>query len=179
MDEALICSGFFQETSKYSAGSDFDLTKHRSSTPIKVTMIGLYTYTWNQQYSTFLNKLVAANCAAHLTVIPKRIKGMQWHAKVFIAKKAATPVVGIIGSSNITRRAFAEFKDFNYECDVVFWEETIQEIDGAINGAIEGGNGFSDVVVTNYDVSHPANNRSLEDRLIQLENEILTEAIDA
>jgi HKD family nuclease len=55
-----------------------------------------------------------------------RIPRMGWHAKVFLAKSAGNPVLAVIGSSNITRRAFGEFPQFNYECDVVMWMELKQ-----------------------------------------------------
>jgi hypothetical protein len=179
VDEALICSGFFQDDGKYSAGDDFDLISHRSCSPLKVTTLGLYSYSWKHQYSTFFAKLKAANACGCFIAAQKRIPSMGWHAKVFIAKQAATPVVGIIGSSNITRRAFAELTDFNYECDVVIWEEGIPEIEGAINGAIGDVGDISDVIVTNYDESHRANKRSLRERLTALEAEILEKSVEA
>lgn len=102
---------------------------------------------------------------------------MGWHAKVFLAKQGTVPLVGIIGSSNITRRAFGLDKDFNYECDVVFWGETVPDIDKAMSAAIGDSGDISDVIVTNYDDNHPANRQPLQDRLSSLELEILAKAI--
>ena len=103
---------------------------------------------------------------------------MGWHAKVFLAKQGNVPLVGIIGSSNITRRAFGLAKDFNYECDVVFWDESVPEIDKAIATAIGDTGDVSDVIVTNYDDNHPANRQPLQSRLLTLEVEILAKAIN-
>lgn len=178
VDEALMCSGFFQNDGKYSAGADLDLMSHRACSPLKLTTLGLYSYSWKAQYATFFSQLNATNSCPCFSAVQKRIPSMGWHAKVFLAKQANQPVVGIIGSSNITRRAFGELSDFNYECDVVMWEETIPQIDTAINAAIGDPIGVSDVIVTNYDDNHRANNRPLQDRLIALEAEILARAVN-
>lgn len=178
VDEALVCSGFFQDDAKYSTGADFDLVAHRKGTPLKVTTLGLYSYSWKAQYATFFAQLNSKNSAASFTAVQKRIPSMGWHAKVFLAKQAGTPLVAIIGSSNITRRAFGELKDFNYECDVVIWDESVPEIDAAIEAAIGDARDIQDVIVTTYDANHRANGRSLRDRLLTLEVEILAKAVD-
>lgn len=178
VDEALLCSGFFQDDAKYSAGGDFDLISHRSCLPLKLTTLGLYSYSWKAQYATFFSQLKARNRCRCFSASQKRIPSMGWHAKVFLAKQAGKPLVGIIGSSNITRRAFGELADFNYECDVVIWDESVSAIDSAINSAIGGSGNISDVIVTNYDDNHAANGRPLDQRLLGLEKEILAKAID-
>jgi hypothetical protein len=179
VDNALLCSGFFQDNGKYSTGADFDLLSHRSGTKLTLTTLGLYSYSWKSQYASFFSQLYAMNPDPCFSAVQKRIPSMGWHAKVFLAKQGEDrPLVGIIGSSNITRRAFGELKDFNYECDVVMWEETLPEIDNAISNAIGNTGNISDVMVTNYDNSHPANKQPLEDRLRALEKEILAKAVD-
>jgi len=182
VDSALICSGFFQEGPKYSAGTDLSIIPYRTRVPIKVTTLGLYSYSWNQQYTSFFANLTATNsCSCTppcFSAVQKRIPGMGWHAKVFLAKHGPDPVVGIIGSSNITRRAFGAFKDFNYECDVVFWDETNLLVAQAVEAAIGDFGENSDVIVTTYDQQHRANRRPLRDRLLDLENEILDKAVD-
>lgn len=178
VDEALLCSGFFQDDAKYSTGADFDLIAHRSCTPLKLTTLGLYSYSWKAQYSTFFSQIQSANSCACFTAVQKRIPSMGWHAKVFLAKAAGRPVVGIIGSSNITRRAFGELKDFNYECDVVMWEESISTIDAVVNAAIGDPGDVSDVIVTNYDDNHRSNRMPLQNRLLDLEAEIMSRAVD-
>ena len=165
VDEALVCSGFFQDDNKYSAGADFDLISRRSCSPLSITTLGLYSYSWKAQYATFFSQLKARNPCSCFSAAQKRIPSMGWHAKVFLAKHAKRPLVGIIGSSNITRRAFGELQDFNYECDVVMWEESVQQIDAAMNAAIGDLGDISDVIVANYDVEHRANRRPLAHRL--------------
>lgn len=178
VDEALLCSGFFQDNAKYSTGADFDLITHRSGTPLKLTTLGLYSYSWRGQYSTFFSQIQMKNASPIFTALQKRLPSMGWHAKVFLAKAAGQPVIGIVGSSNVTRRAFGEVKDFNYECDVVMWNESIPIIDGVVNAAIGNTGDVSDVIVTNYDENHRANGMSLESRLLSLEAEIMSKAVD-
>lgn len=178
VDSALLCSGFFQESPKYSAGADFDLISHRAGTPLSITTLGLYSYGWKAQYATFFAQLKAKNLSTCFSVAQKRIPSMGWHAKVFLAKTGTKPLVGIIGSSNLTRRAFGISKNFNYECDVVIWDETVPAINAAITAAIGDTGNFSDVIVTNYDDAHPANRQPLSDRLLSLEAEILSRAVD-
>lgn len=178
VDNALLCSGFFQDDGKYSAGADFDLISHRKCNPLKVTTLGLYSYSWKAQYSTFFTQLQAKNKCPCFSAVQMRIPSMGWHAKVFLAKQGTVPLVGIIGSSNITRRAFGLDKDFNYECDVVFWNESVPDIDRAMSAAIGDPGDISDVIVTNYDDNHPANRQPLQDRLTSLEAEILAKAVN-
>lgn len=178
VDNALLCSGFFQDDGKYSAGADFDLISHRMCNSLKVTTLGLYSYSWDAQYATFFAQLQAQNKCHCFSAVQKRIPSMGWHAKVFLAKQGSNPLVGIIGSSNITRRAFGLDKHFNYECDVVFWDESVPEIDQAISEAIGDTGDVSDVIVTNYDDTHRANGQPLQARLSSLETEILAKAVD-
>ena len=180
IDEALLCSGFFQDDGKYSAGAEIDLVSHRGCSPLKLTTLGLYSYSWKQQYTTFFAQLQSANrCPKCFTAVQKRIPSMGWHAKVFLAKTRGAPMVGIVGSSNITRRAFGELKDFNYECDVVMWDESVPGINTAMETAIGDVDDVSDVIVTTYDTQHRANRQPLEARLLRLEAEILSKAVPA
>lgn len=178
VDSALVCSGFFQDDGKFSAGSNFDLISYRQCNPLKITTLGLYSYSWKKQYATFFSALQSTNSCICFTAVQKRIPSMGWHAKVFLAKQGSKPVVGIIGSSNITRRAFGLDKDFNYECDVIFWDETIPKIDKAISDAIGNVGDISDVIVTYYDETHFANREPLANRLLTLEKEILAKSIE-
>lgn len=178
IDEALLCSGFFQDDGKYSTGADFDLIAHRKCSPLKITTLGLYSYSWKAQYATFFSQLKAKNSCPCFSAVQKRIPSMGWHAKVFLAKSANAPMVGIVGSSNITRRAFGELSDFNYECDVVMWDEKVPEINSAIETAIGDVGDISDVIVTTYDDKHRANRMPLANRLLRLEEEILSKAKD-
>jgi phosphatidylserine/phosphatidylglycerophosphate/cardiolipin synthase-like enzyme len=178
VDEALMCSGFFQDDKKYSAGADLDLISHRTCAPLKLTTLGLYSYSWKAQYETFFTQLKASNQCHCFSAVQKRISGMGWHAKIFLAKGAGRPLVGVIGSSNITRRAFGELADFNYECDVVLWDESVAQVNAAIETAIDASDDLSDVIVTNYDPDFRTNRSPLPDRLLTLESQVLARAIN-
>lgn len=69
-------------------------------------------------------------------VIPKKIKGNNWHAKIAMKLVSENgmrnPTCAVIGSSNLTRPAYgipddppnnSEFKKFNHECDVVIFSK--------------------------------------------------------
>lgn len=183
INNAILCSGFFQHQPAYQAGVDFSVISHRNKTPLKIKVVGIYTYTWKEQYENFFHTMNTVNrCPAHKKgcncfkseryIIPS----MKWHAKIFIAKMDDAPLIAVIGSSNITSKAFGEFKSFNRECDVVFWDEGNIEINRIIENVIGDVADFSDVIVTNYDESHRANITPLQQRLIRLESEIFARA---
>ncbi len=150
----------------------------RQNSPLKLTTVGLYSYTWKNQYLIFGQNIKTLNPTPNFTFIQKRMKGMNWHSKIFIAKSSNVPVVGVIGSSNITSRAFGTQSPFNYECDVIMWSEINSVINQAINNAIGDAGEGSGVIVANYDAIHPANQETLEQRLILLEKEILNRTVD-
>lgn len=120
-----------------------------------------------------------------MSIQASRMKGMKWHAKVFVAKDSnGSPVLATIGSSNITRRAFDTLKNFNYECDVVFWDETNSEIYSLVESIILSERNESQddmsVVVTKYNPEYLGNNqRTLEEKIKNLESEILEGNIQA
>lgn len=178
VDEALLCSGFFQDTTNYRAGFDFDVFRHRCSTPLTLTIMGLYSYSWKQQFMTFSQAVKRVNNYPNFRVYQKRMRGMKWHAKIFIAKENGRPVVAIIGSSNITSKAFGEFKSFNYESDVVFWDEKNPTIDRILESIIGDGPESRGVIVTNYDESHRANKTPLAERILKLEQEIFDMSVN-
>ncbi len=177
IDSALLSSGFFQEDASYSVSNLFRISPHRLCKPLALTIVGLYSYSDKKKYTTFINNIKAYNCSLCFQLTSKVMSGMRWHAKVFIAKKDGNPAIAIIGSSNITRRAFDTLTNFNYECDVVFWDETNTIINQIINNIISEGDNTdnsSSIIVTNYDDGHPANRQPLTNRLLQLESEILS-----
>jgi len=92
VDNALLCSGFFQDDAKYSAATDFDLISHRKCNSLKVTTLGLYSYSWKAQYATFLTQLQAQNKCPCFSAVQMRIPSMGWHAKVFLAKQGNVPL---------------------------------------------------------------------------------------
>ncbi len=176
VDEAIICSGFFQEDNSYSVSSKKFQLYSRCPSHLNLSIIGYYG--WQKHtHPIFLNNLINNNCPICLSVKGYRIPGDKWHAKVCIAKQNGTPIFAAIGSSNITKRAFDTLDKFNYECDVIFWDETTSEISSIINNIIgETSEEFPSVVVTKYDRSHPTNRFPLRDRLLSLEREIFSKA---
>jgi hypothetical protein len=122
-DNALLCSGFFQEDFKgygYKASRELNFANVIAKNNVELTTVGVYHYSWKPSYLNFKNNLVAAG----VNIKAKYMQGLNWHAKVFILSKGSDPIFGIIGSSNITRRAFGSIVDFNYECDTVIWPDS-------------------------------------------------------
>jgi phosphatidylserine/phosphatidylglycerophosphate/cardiolipin synthase-like enzyme len=182
VDSALLCSGFFQADHTFRAGADFDLQAYRGCSPITLTPLGIYSYSWAPQFAQFIADLRAVNPCPCVTVTPKRVRGMRWHAKVFVARQGPDPVVAVIGSSNITRRAFGAFPEFNKECDVVMWDENNVSVNQAVEDALAAADVGTDAdtgaIVTLYDDRHWANRGPLRPRLKRLEEEVLQNAVD-
>lgn len=123
IDEALLCSGFFQENFKgsaYQASTEQQLGLVCANSGIKLTTVGIHNNTWKPSYQNFKANMLAAG--ANITCMYK--PGMHWHAKVFIASSSGKPHFGIVGSSNITRNAFSTGGKFNNECDVFMWAKS-------------------------------------------------------
>jgi phosphatidylserine/phosphatidylglycerophosphate/cardiolipin synthase-like enzyme len=141
-------------------------------------VVGYYSSRDKKNYAAFLLGLAATTCPKCVNVKAFRMPGDRWHAKVFIAKKGNTPVVVAIGSSNITRRAFDTYKSFNYECDVLFWDENNSDINTAMLNILgEQPEEFPSVMVATYDETYPTNKVPLQNRLITLENEIMSKVV--
>ena len=121
-DEALLCSGFFQENfngSAYQASAEKQLGAVCANSGVKLTTVGIHNYGWKQSYKNFRVNMLAAG--ANISCLYK--PGMRWHAKVFIASSSGVPSFGIVGSSNITRNAFSIGTQYNNECDVFLWSK--------------------------------------------------------
>ena len=122
IDEALLCSGFFQENFR---GSEYQASKERklggvcAKSKIRLTTVGIHNNVWKPSYQNFKKNMIKAG--ANISCLYK--PGMHWHAKVFIASSGGTPTFGIVGSSNMTRNAFSVGQKFNNECDVFLWRK--------------------------------------------------------
>ncbi|MGO6966648.1 phospholipase D-like domain-containing protein [Rhizobium leguminosarum] len=177
VDRALVCSGFFQEDTNparalYSVSDrKYDLVA-RAKAPITLDFVGYYG--WQRQaYADFITGVKTKNRRRGVAVNAYRVKGDKWHAKICIAKNGNTPIFAAIGSSNMTRRAFDNIKNFNYECDVIMWEEKNTSINSIVEGIIsDSADEFPSVVVAKYDKKHPANRVPLPRRLLKLDEEI-------
>lgn len=170
-NRVILCSGFFQEEEKYQASIERNLAEVLQRHSIEITTIGIHSYNWKQRYRNFRNSLLSAG----VNITAKYTSNLKWHAKIFILKNNTNPVLGIIGSSNITRPAFADYAPFNYEADIVLWSNTNRIIDGMMTRIAERirENTYDshEVITTDY---NPERNRglSIEDRLNRLNNEI-------
>ena len=180
-----ICRGFFQERGKYFASDCFMSVAPLISCDRKVSAVGVYNGIWKGDFDSFVAGLrkIKCLCGISLQVIKRRIKRYHWHAKIFIASDEQGPQLGIIGSSNITSRAFGLTKQWNFEADVILWndanptaKQVMQHIFESIND-----NNASSVIVSNYAPDDIVNQGlSLQDRLRNLSIEIdeLSEVIE-
>lgn len=182
VNNALLCSGFFQHSKIYKSAEDFKKTMNsRIGSPINLNILGIYAvYNWQQSYNYFINQLKQYNPYGYVNIQGKVVPGQRWHAKIFIAKQDDIPVVAIIGSSNITSRAFGINRPFNYECDVIFWDANNSQVNKMMESIFPENerSDFSDVIITNYDAKHHTSKKSLNDKILDLEQEILAKAKD-
>jgi PLD-like domain len=171
-DEALMCSGFFQESRKsvYRATLESSFAASCVKNNVKLVTVGIHNSQWLNSYKLFKHNLLQAGVNAHC----KYKSGSKWHAKVFIALQQGKPLLGIIGSSNITRPAFSSSAPFNRECDVIIWPEGTT-YDGLINDAL-GTENFVDVVRAPYNQDQNGG-ITVEERLLSLYNEILADGL--
>lgn len=167
-DEALMCSGFFQENrgSTYCATLEKGFAASCARNKVNLITVGIHNSQWLASYKSFQKNLLSAGVNADC-----RYKvGTKWHAKVFIALRAGQPLLGVIGSSNITRPAFSTSIPFNRECDVIIWPEGSAH-DALMNDALGQGN-FEDVVRAPY-IPDQNGGITVETRLRNLYEEIL------
>jgi hypothetical protein len=185
LNDIILCSGFFQDRSNYQASGCFAKAAPYLPCVKKVTSIGLYNAIWRKDYDAFTNGLrsIKCPCGKPINVEKRRVARDHWHAKVFIASESNRPALGIIGSSNITNRAFGPSAHWNYEADVVLWNAGSSVASAIVGGVLEGfddNNPFS-VVVSDYSADDPINRGlSLEARLSALREEIIdaSEAVE-
>ena len=121
IDEALLCSGFFQENfngGHYKVSTEGGLAAVCATSGIALTTVGVHNAHWMAAYQNFQASLQSAGVKVKCLYKPS----MHWHAKVFIGSRAGVPQIGIVGSSNMTRPAFSVTKPFNNECDVFLWD---------------------------------------------------------
>lgn len=175
-DNALLCSGFFQENfrgSTYQASLENDFGREVATSKIKLNTVGIHNGTWKQSYRDFRDNM--QSLGADINCYYKN--GLRWHAKVFILSNGDDPVFGIIGSSNITRTAFSSINNFNYECDVIIWPDDCKKIDKWFNDQMAGDNFPYEVIRAPY-VTDMNNGISVQDRLNTLKNEIMGSGIN-
>jgi phosphatidylserine/phosphatidylglycerophosphate/cardiolipin synthase-like enzyme len=177
-DEHLLCSGFFQERGKYFASRCFAASAPRHPHHKLVTVVGVYNKIWSGDFDKFVLGLrgIKCGCGTPVHVRRRKIRRYHWHAKVFVAFKGGEPMIGIIGSSNITGRAFGLLKDWNYEADVILWNDahatSKMVVDRALEVIEEESPGFG-VIVSNYASDEPTNGGlTMREKLIRVVEEI-------
>ena len=173
--EALICSGFFQESigGGYQASLEPGFAAALVANGIVVNTVGVYNGIWNDQYKEFVDNLMGAG----ITVLAWRMPKFKWHAKVFVLSRDGVPLAGIVGSSNMTSRAFgAGGTNFNYECDTILWDPTNAALHAAMSELIQREEFAGEIIYAEYD---PLLNFgvTIRRRLENLLNEIATSGI--
>lgn len=139
-----------------------------------ITFVGVYNAYWGAAFGAFTQNVQTANCSCCVKVNSLSPKGHRWHAKVFIGSINGRPRFGIVGSSNLTRPAADTSKPFNFEADAVFWYETDKEVHSAVIERLEPLARSGEVFLTTYNPTDTLNgNRSLEDQLQDLQNQVL------
>lgn len=84
-------------------------------------------------------------------LLQKKTRGNHWHAKIFILKRGVVPIFGIIGSSNMTSRAFGLGPNFNFESDVVLWDTANNPINTlCLQQAATIDNNVNDLIFADY-----------------------------
>ena len=171
-NQAVLCSGFYQENwlrnTHYEVSTEGNFDQILLNNNIHLTTIGVYNWSWLQAYKNFRNNL--RNKGVNITA--RRARRFHWHAKVFILKKDDRPILGIVGSSNMTRSAFGLTAPFNFEADVIMWLDEIEQLDTTIRSFISDSELFPDeLIIADYD---PDKNfgQTIEERLKQLDNDI-------
>ncbi|MBD8563279.1 NgoFVII family restriction endonuclease [Oxalobacteraceae sp. CFBP 8763] len=148
--EALICSGFFQESigggGGYQASLEPGFEKALTANNIAVDIVGVYNGIWKSQYEEFFD-----NLSAKIPMTAWYIPGFKWHAKIFILSKDGVPLLGIIGSSNMTSRAFGVgAANFNYECDMILWDSSIAKLHRDMSALVRQERFASQIIYTEY-----------------------------
>jgi hypothetical protein len=170
-DNAILCSGFFQEDYRgygYRASQEQGFAQVLKKNNIDLTTVGIYHSSWKQSYLNFRDNLFIAGVKIHAKYKP----GLKWHAKVFILSHNQFPVFGIIGSSNITRRAFGSMIDFNYECDAIIWPDSEQEISIFVDKFLNDIDDSQEVIRAPY-LEEINRGLTIQNRLDELKKEIL------
>jgi hypothetical protein len=173
-DEALLCSGFFQENFKgsaYQASAEKGLASACAKSGVKLTTVGIHNGTWKKAYQNFQANMIASG--ASINCLYKN--GLAWHAKVFVASKADAPVFGIIGSSNITRNAFSVGGKFNNECDVILWPDS-SGLGALVDNLFP--DDFGSIIRAPY-LPEENGQLSIEDRLTGLREEVMSQNLSA
>lgn len=174
-DHAIICSGFFQENLRpNSPRPQYFLSQDpgfiHGLQGVDLTTVGIHSNTWLPSYRQLIVNLRLAG----VNVMPLYRNRAPWHAKVYLLEQNGVPIFGVIGSSNMTGRAFGCQGDqgvigFNHEADVVLWDNNIAELNDFMEEILEDMEP-TDVLKLNY--REELNGISILDQLDQLKAEL-------
>lgn len=170
-DNAILCSGFFQEDGPngYRASAEPGLVSALVNNSINLTTVGVHNYQWRDRYQAFHASLQSAG----VRVDAYYKKGMKWHAKIFLLEKRGRCVLGIVGSSNVTRPAFGTTAPYNNECDIALWTRGAHNFGRWLDSAArEVNDEFSPVIRGSYS-KRDNGSVSISERLHILRSEIL------
>lgn len=170
-DNALLCSGFFQEDAGYSASIDSGLCCALNISRTKLMTIGIHNGLWLNKYRKFRTNI--RRCGNHIDAFIAR--RLHWHAKVYILKSGGDPIMGIIGSSNMTRSAFHVTSPFNFESDVILWDKNVVRINSLCEEEMTNDDDDG-IIYADYNLERN-NNRTAMDKLRRLEAEILSQEL--
>ncbi len=182
VSEMILCSGFFQEpycdkkSKKITYSSSASFIYNNKDSKI-IQLVGVHNENWAKRYEKFYKNLTKIK---NLTVKKFIVKNKSWHAKVMIGKSTMKePLITIIGSSNITHPAFDNDIYFNYESDVLLWDDTNSEINDFVHKIFsDNTQEFTDVIVSDYSDENQLNgNVLLNEKIKQLEKDIFDNAI--
>lgn len=168
--EILLGSGFYQQGHKKSAyyASDDVAASVYNKNCKKIHLVGVHNATWVKQFYDFINKIkVNFKCCSKNNIFAYKPKSLRWHAKIMIAKVGSVPAVAIIGSSNMTKNAFAKMsKNWNYESDVIMWNSKNEFVNNMVREVLQSGKDNYSIIIANYDISDELNTG------IDLENQL-------
>jgi phosphatidylserine/phosphatidylglycerophosphate/cardiolipin synthase-like enzyme len=170
----LLCSGFFQERGTFSASKEILQSINGNLCRAKITIVGYYGYLWTNDFNNFCLNLSTNTCPP-IVVEKRRSRHLAWHSKVFIVNNNDDiPVLAIIGSSNMTSRAFGINHKFNYESDVILWNLSNSSINEIIINRMSGSDYESEIIFSKYDETSRFNQgMQLSAKIKSLENEII------
>lgn len=147
-DSLLLCSGYFEEGNwKYKIlDSELLDSIRKGCRSGKVITIGPVEGPeadggWAISYKEFVNRLICEGLNVE-AYTPKPGSG-KWHAKVAIRLRGGLPIAALVGSSNLTRRAYDVINDgfllpetatWNHESDAVIFLSTKQLKDHFYSG---------------------------------------------
>ncbi|RBM84012.1 hypothetical protein DLR74_18130 [Vibrio paracholerae] len=172
-----ICSGFFQERGKYFASDCFKRFTPVFACERTTKVVGVYNGIWKGDFDTFALKMgnITCSCGTKMKIEKRRVKRYHWHAKIYIASDIDGPQLGVIGSSNMTSRAFGNNTQWNFEADVVLWNDANEKAKRIMSQIFESNSDSdaSSIIVSTYSTDEPANRGlTLQKRLQLLLEEI-------